>query len=235
MASKSNWTVNPDGSKTKTRSTIGSDGKTYTKTKTIGPDGRKEKTRSVTDENRSVVTKKVKSPTGYKEKVRTVTTPSAVAGKKNVSVMKKEKGVPPGRGFQGGTKMMTDRGKMYRKKMKTATDTRHYKYGSTETMNQKLKESIGGFKQRQRLSRETGYDRLGKKMSETGKYMRVNPVERIEKYTYKKGGQKEMIKRADGSYSQRGLWDNIRANKGSGKKPTKQMLKQERKIKAKSN
>lgn len=41
-----------------------------------------------------------------------------------------------------------------------------------------------------------------------------------------------MIKRADGSYSQRGLWDNIRANRGSGKKPTKEMLKQEKKIKA---
>jgi hypothetical protein len=44
------------------------------------------------------------------------------------------------------------------------------------------------------------------------------------------GGQ--LIKRADGSYSQRGLWDNIRANKGSGKKPTKEMLEQEKKIKA---
>ncbi len=43
----------------------------------------------------------------------------------------------------------------------------------------------------------------------------------------KKGG---MIKRADGSYSKRGLWDNIRANTGSGKKPTAEMLKQERKI-----
>lgn len=42
-----------------------------------------------------------------------------------------------------------------------------------------------------------------------------------------------MIKRADGSYSKRGLWDNIRANKGSGKKPTKAMLEQEKKIKAK--
>ena len=42
-----------------------------------------------------------------------------------------------------------------------------------------------------------------------------------------------MIKRADGSTSQRGLWDNIRANKGSGKKPTSEMLKQEKKIKAK--
>ena len=46
------------------------------------------------------------------------------------------------------------------------------------------------------------------------------------------GGQ--MIRRADGSYSRRGLWDNIRANAGSGKKPTKQMLEQERKIKAKN-
>lgn len=44
--------------------------------------------------------------------------------------------------------------------------------------------------------------------------------------------KKEMIKRADGSTSQRGLWDNIRANKGSGKKPTPEMLKQEKKIKA---
>lgn len=47
--------------------------------------------------------------------------------------------------------------------------------------------------------------------------------------SYGKGG---MIKRADGSYSRRGLWDNIRANRGSGKKPTKEMLKQERKIRA---
>ena len=42
-----------------------------------------------------------------------------------------------------------------------------------------------------------------------------------------KGG---MIKRADGSYSKRGLWDNIRANAGSGKAPTKEMLEQEAKI-----
>jgi hypothetical protein len=45
---------------------------------------------------------------------------------------------------------------------------------------------------------------------------------------------KQMLKRADGSYSQRGLWDNIRAAKGSGKKPTAAMLKQEKKIKSKS-
>jgi len=42
-----------------------------------------------------------------------------------------------------------------------------------------------------------------------------------------------MIKRKDGSYSERGLWDNIRAAKGSGNKPSKQMLKQIKKIKKK--
>lgn len=47
-----------------------------------------------------------------------------------------------------------------------------------------------------------------------------------------KGG---LIKRKDGSYSKRGLWDNIRANKGSGRKPTSEMLKQERKIKKMSS
>lgn len=56
------------------------------------------------------------------------------------------------------------------------------------------------------------------------------PESSINPYPFQDGG---MIKRADGSYSKRGLWDNIRANKGSGKKPTKEMLKQERKIKAK--
>jgi hypothetical protein len=54
------------------------------------------------------------------------------------------------------------------------------------------------------------------------------------KEVIKAGKKKEMIKRADGSYSERGLWDNIRANKGSGKKPTKEMLEQEKKIKKES-
>lgn len=45
-----------------------------------------------------------------------------------------------------------------------------------------------------------------------------------------KNTMKEMIKRKDGSKSERGLWDNIRANKGSGKKPTKAMLAQAKKI-----
>lgn len=51
--------------------------------------------------------------------------------------------------------------------------------------------------------------------------------------------EKKMIKRADGSYSQQGLWDNIRnkakenRRKGKkGKKPTPEMIKKEAKIKA---
>ena len=44
-------------------------------------------------------------------------------------------------------------------------------------------------------------------------------------------GKLKMMKRADGSYSPIGLWDNVRDNKGSGKKPTKEMLEQEKKIK----
>jgi hypothetical protein len=82
-------------------------------------------------------------------------------------------------------------------------------------------------------------------VSNTGAVKTKNsPVRRNVKAdeNYKKGGVikkaksggKQMLKRADGSVSQRGLWDNIRAAKGSGKKPTAAMLKQEKKIKAKT-
>jgi hypothetical protein len=57
----------------------------------------------------------------------------------------------------------------------------------------------------------------------------LDSLEKMYAPKKKMGG---MIKRADGSMSKRGLWDNIRANKGSGKKPTAAMLKQEKKIKA---
>lgn len=43
-----------------------------------------------------------------------------------------------------------------------------------------------------------------------------------------------MLKRKDGSVSPRGLWDNIRANKGSGKKPTAAMERQKQIIKSKT-
>jgi len=73
-------------------------------------------------------------------------------------------------------------------------------------------------------------------MLETGRDMGYNTATSatnsyLPGYQMMKTGGADMIKRADGSYSQRGLWDNIRANTGSGKKPTKEMLKQEKKIK----
>ena len=59
-----------------------------------------------------------------------------------------------------------------------------------------------------------------------------NPTKKFKEGTSNiKFKKKPMMKRADGSTSQRGLYDNIRANKGSGKKPTPEMLKQEKKIK----
>jgi hypothetical protein len=69
-----------------------------------------------------------------------------------------------------------------------------------------------------------------KKIKETGTAVK-------NKLGLKSGG---MIKRADGSYSKRGLWDNLRSkaakNKATGAKPkapSKAMLSQEKKIKAK--
>ena len=80
-------------------------------------------------------------------------------------------------------------------------------------------------------------------LKEKGKLLKketINvPKDALEKQ--KKGGKTMMLKRKDGSVSQRGLWDNIRAaakrNKAAGKpgkKPTAAMLTQERRIKAKS-
>ena len=69
---------------------------------------------------------------------------------------------------------------------------------------------------------------LEQNVSESPKEQMIGgPEELTEKMAM--GG---MIKRKDGSYSKRGLWDNIRANKGSGKKPTKQMLESAKKIQA---
>ena len=63
---------------------------------------------------------------------------------------------------------------------------------------------------------------------------KVEPTAKKSGVMSDKSGQtppkKEMIKRKYGSVSQRGLWDNVRANVGSGKKPTKSMLKEGVKI-----
>ena len=77
------------------------------------------------------------------------------------------------------------------------------------------------------LTEKAGAKTVADGKKATLKWHKENPMNDSDEYA--KGG---LIKRADGSYSKRGLWDNIRANRGSGRKPTKEMLEQERKIKA---
>ena len=83
-----------------------------------------------------------------------------------------------------------------------------------------------------KMYKKSEIDEIGRKQSaELDKSGVFGKAAMVKKKPMKSGG---MLKRADGSYSKRGLWDNIRANKGSGKKPTAAMLKQERKIKSKT-
>jgi hypothetical protein len=127
-------------------------------------------------------------------------------------------------------------------------------FGKAAMAKKKAPKAQDGLKTRQykRLGRideknsaraERVADRMNTKASrvERGKEI-ANPPIRVERFAMdisermknskmKAGG---MLKRADGSYSKRGLWDNLRAAKGSGKKPTAAMLKQEKKIKAKT-
>ena len=73
---------------------------------------------------------------------------------------------------------------------------------------------------------------LGQKIS-SAIYPTIRSAETAgDVYEYTSGSLQNggMIKRNDGSYSKRGLWDNIRKNIGSGKKPTKAMLEAEKKI-----
>lgn len=86
-----------------------------------------------------------------------------------------------------------------------------------------------------KMYKKSEIDAIGKKQAaELDKSGVFGKAAMAKKKAPKAKSGKEMIKRADGSYSQRGLWDNIRAAKGSGKKPTAAMLKQEKKIKAKT-
>jgi hypothetical protein len=86
-----------------------------------------------------------------------------------------------------------------------------------------------------KMYRKSEIDAIGDKQAkELDKSGVFGKAAMAKKKASKAKNGKEMIKRADGSTSQRGLWDNIRAAKGSGKKPTAAMLKQEKKIKAKT-
>jgi hypothetical protein len=119
-------------------------------------------------------------------------------------------------------------------------DTSKLKYKVSEPEMKKLPEQSVG-KMKSNWQKEPNYPGVEMSLDEKGVYRdkqgvftgeidskvpgKLNVLERFDN-----GG---MIKRADGSYSKRGLWDNIRDNAGSGKEPTPEMLEQERKIKAK--
>ena len=94
----------------------------------------------------------------------------------------------------------------------------------------KLREAIAKNSSPYNIARQIGTN-YGSQDKE-GATVIINTNETPDENEFRKGG---MLKRADGSYSKRGLWDNIRANKGSGKKPTKAMLAQERKINKKEH
>jgi hypothetical protein len=116
---------------------------------------------------------------------------------------------------QDGVKATKDSTNQYTRRMLSDMDMSFRSSGDLKKIyDSKFNKDVEDLN-RQKLKGKTGYDKNG------------FPV----KKKMKAGG---MIKRADGSMSKRGLWDNIRANKGSGKKPTKQMLVQEKKIKAKT-
>ena len=99
------------------------------------------------------------------------------------------------------------------------------KFGMRKAAEEQMKNAkqAGKDADRQKFKGKPGFDANG-----------FPAKEKTETKTKKKMKAGGMLKRADGSTSQRGLWDNLRANKGSGKKPTAQMLKQEKKIKAKT-
>jgi hypothetical protein len=121
--------------------------------------------------------------------------------------------------------------------------TRDSKTGTYDKLD-RFKNVSGG----DRYYRSTGKDfyNLGKQNSrksmmnsaDSTRYSTLTPEEKkdiaSQENPKSKNGSKVMLKRKDGSKSPRGLWDNIRAAKGSGKKPTAAMLKQEKKIKSKT-
>jgi len=126
-------------------------------------------------------------------------------------------------------------------KTPTSKDSSDYREGfDTKLKGENIKQypspsgaKVRGYNEASRRNQEIIDQKTAKSLKEKEKNSysneRANKV--VGKTSMKSGG---MLKRADGSYSKRGLWDNIRANKGSGKKPTSAMLKQERKIKAKT-
>jgi len=94
----------------------------------------------------------------------------------------------------------------------------------------------GAMQASEERKRRAAADSLQKNINDAAATRGLQPNLKANAGMMKKGG---MIKRADGSTSQRGLWDSLRSkaaqNKKTGAKPkapTKAMLSQEKKIKS---
>ena len=126
----------------------------------------------------------------------------------------------------------------YQRPSMVSTDDIYYGYHNRKPIEAQI--DIDRFKEKNPSFQFIADDAIFNKVIDSEQYLNPQTLEGEAKFyedlgaesnepLYAKGG---LIKRADGSYSKRGLWDNIRENAGSGKKPTKEMLKQEKKIKA---
>jgi len=129
------------------------------------------------------------------------------------------------------------------KSVKPTADSSAY-YKNQENIFKQLSKSEKGNSEVAKFNKDFFDRSAGKAVSDqVRQYHKGKPGYDANGFPIKKqkSGGKTMLKRADGSVSQKGLWDNIRnaakKNKAAGKpgkKPTAQMLKQEKKIKAKS-
>jgi hypothetical protein len=143
--------------------------------------------------------------------------------------------------YTGEYSKMVEAGKgkpaMAKKKAPKAEDglkTRQYKrFGRIDERNPARAERVAD-----RMKTKASRVERGKEIANPSmRVVKFNVSERMRNSEMKAGG---MLKRADGSYSKRGLWDNLRSkaakNKATGAKPkapSKSMLSQEKKIKAK--
>ena len=128
---------------------------------------------------------------------------------------------------QGGDTLPDYRNMSKVRKTTTAKDSADYKSGFQKVMSGKAE----NFPNR---AEKYGQGEAALRKSTPKKSGKLKNLNIFSDGGSTKKAKNGMLKRADGSYSKRGLWDNIRAAKGSGKKPTAAMLKQEKKIKAKT-
>jgi hypothetical protein len=108
-----------------------------------------------------------------------------------------------------------------------ATDDEYYKYHNRKSIE--IDKDLQHLKNKQPELQFVPDDILYDKVVDSWQYDNLNGMEGEAEY-YQKNGKSPFQQGGE----KNSLWRNIRNNRGSGKKPTKQMLEQERKIKSKA-